>query len=791
MRLIPQTTGKWLAGVSLFILSGACGDTSEIATARYEVIPQPRQTEQYAGEPFILRSSTRICYPAGNEKMKQIAGFLARYVSEITGYEPKITENSTASGNILLKLGDADTFSPEGYRLTVQKDHITLTGGSEAGVFYGIQTLRKSLPTEAHRPFPADTSKTQSAPTLGPIACPPVAITDYPRFHYRGMHLDVGRHFFSTDFIKQYIDLLALHHFNTFHWHLTEDQGWRIEIKKYPRLTEIGSLRKESLRNDGSGEFDGKPYGGFYTQADVREIIRYAAERYITVIPEIDLPGHITSALAAYPELGCTGGPYEVATTYGVHQEVLCVGNEQSLRFAEDVLSEIIDLFPSHYIHVGGDECPRDRWEKCPRCQALIRQNGWTDTPDHRAEDKLQSYFMTQIEQFVNRKGRQMIGWDEILEGGLAPNATVMSWRGMENGIQAAQAQHDVIMTPAGYAYFSNRQLLELGGNRGIRRVYEFEPVPDTLSPETGKHIIGVQGCLWSERIETPERAEYLLLPRMSALSEVAWSDPRQKAFEPFLDRLYRLIALYDRNGYTYSRHAFGITETLEVDSVNQALQVSFSTLGNRPIYYTSDGTLPDTTAALYTAPFRIDRDTRLTARVIEPGNEEDEEIFSETIRVNQATFKPARLARPPHENYTFQGVSTLTDGLNGGTNYNTGGWLGFLTDMDMTVDLQKPTTVSSVSITTNVSKGAAVMDATGLEVWGSDNGQDFRRLAADTYPVLGKEAKDGIYTHALDFTGTPVRYLRIVAKVTPELPAWHTWPGNPAFLFVDEVCVN
>lgn len=323
------------------------------------------------------------------------------------------------------------------------------------------------------------------------IILPAILIEDHPRFSYRGMHLDVGRHFFSTDFIEKYIDILALHNLNTFHWHLTEDQGWRIEIKKYPRLTEVGSRRKESLLNDGSGKFDGIPYGGFYTQDEVREIVKYAADRYITVVPEIDLPGHITSALAAYPELGCTGGPYEVATTYGVHKDVLCIGNEQSLRFAEDVLSEIINLFPSHYIHVGGDECPRDRWSKCSKCQQLIHKMGWKDTKEHQAEDKLQSYFMTRIEAFVNSKGRQIIGWDEILEGGLAPNATVMSWRGTENGVKAAQQQHDVIMTPAGILYFSSKQLLELGGNRGIRRIYDFEPVPDSL-PLDVQNILSV-----------------------------------------------------------------------------------------------------------------------------------------------------------------------------------------------------------------------------------------------------------------------------------------------------------
>lgn len=814
MKRIPHTIGQWLYTAMAIVLFTACSKGSDPVIACYDVVPLPQQIEPAGEEPFILQPSTRIGYPEGNPEMKQIASFLARYIAEMTSYELQVTEGPLSSGGIDLQLEEAGTSSPspEGYRLTVDKKRITLTGNSAAGVFYGVQFLRKSLPVEVYLPVtPTDKGAKAAEDTEGsfagvsrPVAFPAVTVRDYPRFRYRGMHLDVGRHFFPIDFIKEYIDLMALHNFNTFHWHLTEDQGWRIEIKKYPRLTKIGSVRKESLRNDGSGTFDGTPYSGFYTQDEVREIVRYAAERYVTVIPEIDLPGHITSALAAYPELGCTGGPYEVATTYGVHKEVLCVGNEQSLRFAEDVLAEIIDLFPSPYIHVGGDECPRDRWMKCPRCQALIREKGWKDTPEHRAEDKLQSYFMTRIEQFVNSKGRHIIGWDEILEGGLAPNATVMSWRGTENGIKAACLGHDVVMTPAGYFYLSSSQLLELGGNRGLRRVYEFEPVPDTLSSAAAKHIIGVQGCLWSERIETPERAEYLVLPRMAALSEVAWTAPGRKAFEPFTDRLYRLISLYDLEGYTYSRHAFGITESLTVDSVAQALNVSFSTLGNRPIYYTLDGTTPDTTATLYTAPFRIDRDTRLIARVIEANPEKQarrdssmnasdgaDTVFTETIRVNKATFKPARLVHPPHPNYTFGGVSTLLDGLRGGTNYNTGRWLGFLTDMELIIDLQEPTAVSSVSLTTNVSKGAAVMDATGLEIAGSDNGRDFRRLASATYPVLGKEAKDGIYTHALDFPSVSVRYIRIGAKVTPKLPSWHTWPGDPAFLFVDEVCVK
>lgn len=757
---------------SIGLMSG-CKKTPDMATSDYRIVPLPHSIEPQKGSPFILTASTGIVYPRGNESLRQTACFLAHYIQETYGFTPEVKEGEAQPNCINLVTDNTEVLPEEGYLLDICKRNIVITARSGAGFFYGIQTLRKSMPV-------TDQKK---------ICFPAIRIKDEPRFRYRGAHLDVGRHFFSVDFIKKYIDILALHNLNTFHWHLTEDQGWRIEIKKYPRLTEIGSKRKESLLNDGSGKYDGTPYGGFYTQDEIRDIIRYAADRYITIIPEIDMPGHITSALAAYPELGCNGGPYEVATSYGVHKDVLCVGNEQSLRFMKDVLSEVIDIFPSRYIHVGGDECPHDRWLHCPKCQALIRKNNWKAADGHKPEDRLQSYFIAEIEKFVNSKGRKIIGWDEILEGGLTPNATVMSWRGTENGVKAAGEEHDVIMTPAGITYLSSRQLEELDGNRNIRRIYDFDVVPDTLSETAARHIIGIQACLWSERINTPQRAEYLLLPRLAALSELAWSDPGQHDFNAFMERLYRLIPIYDKNDYTYSRQVFQITEDFHVDTVHNILEASFSTIGQRPIYYTLDGSLPDTSSLLYTGPIQIKKEAKLQAAVITPDDTSD--IFTEQIHVNKATFKPAWLANPPYKDYTFGGVSTLTDGLSGNLNYNTGRWLGFLKDMDLTVDLLTPTPISSVSLTVNVSKGAAVMDATGLEVWCSDDKKNFRKLASAVYPVLKKEDKDGIYTHSLFFTETQARYIRVIAKVTPRLPAWHMWPGNPAFLFVDEVCIN
>ena len=763
-----------LTGLLFCLVVAACTSGGEPTASYEQVIPQPhaiRPAPEAGG--FRLGPSTVVAYPQDNEKMKKNALFLSDYIRTCTGLDLPTQAGAGPDGCIRLVCDPAASTSPEGYRLTVNQTGVTIAAPTEAGVFYGIQTLRKSLP-------------------LGKTAhvwLPAVEVEDSPQFTFRGLHLDVGRHYFPIDFIKKYIDLLALHNFNVFHWHLTEDQGWRIEIKKYPRLTTIGSQRRASMLNDGSGKDDGTPYGGFYTQEEAREIIRYAAERHVTVIPEIDLPGHIQSALAAYPELGCTGGPYEVAVEYGVLKDVLCVGNPQSLQFAKDVLEEIIGLFPSHYIHVGGDECPRDRWSKCPKCQQLIRQKGWSNTAHYKKEDKLQSYFMTEVEKFVNSKGRQIIGWDEILEGGLAPNATVMSWRGTENGITAARQGHDVIMTPMGYTYLSNGQLMNLGGNRSIKRIYDFEVIPDSLPDEVARHILGVEACLWSERIPTPERAEYMVLPRLAAISELAWSDPAQRDFGTFMERLYPMTRLYDTLGYQYADHVFQITESFRQATDKPALEVSLSTIGHRPIYYTTDGSEPSVQSDIYTTPLQISESTRLQARVIAPND--TSELFAEDIRVNKATFKPCQLAKAPHRSYTFAGAATLTDGLNGSTNYNTGRWLGFLCDMDLTIDLLQPTTFSSVTATTDVAISSAVMGATGMEVWVSDDGKDFNRIATASYPILDKTAKDGIYPHTLTFDPTTARYVRVVLKATPQLPAWHTWPGGAAFLFVDEICVE
>lgn len=491
------------------------------------IIPEPVKLEQSEGS-FELGPKTAI---VAETEIRDLASQLGQMLSPALGYTLAVKTDADAVSNCiqLKRRTDLASLGSEGYRLTVTKQKVLIEASEKAGLFYGLQTLRQLLPTEIFSQKAVDGIQWQ---------LPCVTIEDTPRFQWRGMHLDVCRYFMPTDFVKKYIDLLALHKMNTFHWHLTEDQGWRIEIKKYPKLTELGAWRKETVVGRNSGQYDGKPHGGFYTQDEVREIVDYAKQRYITVVPEIEMPGHSLGALAAYPELSCTGGPFEVMKRWGVFSDVYCAGNDQVFVFLEDVLSEVLALFPSEYIHIGGDECPKDRWKNCPKCQARIKAEGLKD------EHELQSWFITRMEKYLNDHGRRLIGWDEILEGGLAPDATVMSWRGEAGGIAAAQSGHDVVMAPNGYMYFDYYQAdpqnepLGIGGFVPLERVYSYNPVPDVLAKDQQKHVLGVQAQIWTEYIPTPDHAEYMAYPRGAALAEVAWTPLARKDYGDFYQRL-------------------------------------------------------------------------------------------------------------------------------------------------------------------------------------------------------------------------------------------------------------
>ena len=542
--MITRIGGRHLIYIIMCLLSFSPARALAGNPANYEVVPLPQSIVMQKGEPFILEAGVEILATAD---LQQEAEFLKQYLKEVTWNDLPIVQKRTKKVRYIELAVSPNVKETEGYILTVSQKGVSIQGGSAAGVFYGIQTLRKAVKE-------------------GPIMNP-VVITDAPRFVWRGMHLDCSRHFFSVDFVKKFIDLLALHNMNRFHWHLTDDQGWRIEIKKWPKLISVGSQRSGTIIGTNSDIDDGIPYGGYYTQEEARDIVRYAQERHITVIPEIDMPGHMLAALASYPELGCTGGPYQVGHYWGVYKDVLCVSNERVYQFVEDVLTEIMDIFPSEVIHIGGDETPTEKWLLCPKCQALQKQ---LPAPQQSAADfepltsklsPLQAHFTKRVFNFLTSNGRRALGWDEILDGS-PQDAMIMSWRGTAPGAKAAETGHDVVMTPTTYCYFDYQQVKDTqfepsrcGGFIPIEKVYSLDPAPDSLSVAAREHILGAQANLWAEYMTNEAMVEYQALPRMSALSEVQWTQPDRKDYDSFKERLTRLTALFELYHYQYAKH--------------------------------------------------------------------------------------------------------------------------------------------------------------------------------------------------------------------------------------------
>lgn len=530
--------------VSGALALASCGKT--VATdGNVDIIPLPEKV--VVGEDvFVLKPTTSVVLFFNPENIDYAVDFWRDVMKETLD----ITTFNVIDGNTVsstkrnaVNIWEDKTMGDEQYRLEVRPHHIDIYASKANGVFYAFQTLRQMLPAEA---FDSEDGRR--------IEIPVCTVEDKPYFAYRGFMFDMGRHIFGVQDLKETLDILAMHKINKFHWHLTEDQGWRIEIKKYPRLTEIGSVRKSSPvgRNEGQ---DGKPYGGYFTQDEVRDVVKYAAERFITVIPEIEIPGHSVAALAAYPELGCTGEQYEVLTWWGIDERVICPGKEQSFTFLEDVLTEVMDLFPSEYIHIGGDECPKTVWHKCPDCRKRMKAEGLKN------EAELQSYVTARVEKFLNDHGRKIIGWDEILEGGVTPSATVMAWRGPQYGIKAAKQGNHVIMAPNTHCYLdyyqsrdTKNEPLSIGGYLPLEKTYSLDPY-DQLNDAERKYILGVQGNLWTEYISEYDHAQYMALPRLSAIAEVGWSYPN-KDYDSFVKRLHHLAELFDHYGYNYGKHA-------------------------------------------------------------------------------------------------------------------------------------------------------------------------------------------------------------------------------------------
>ena len=774
---------KILIILSVLLAAAAC-TPKDVQTIN--VVPYPNEVQVKSGAFCVAGADVRYD-AAADEMTKTLLNAFAQQLSLVTGTESAVYEGEAGAGFSFILAAD---MPHEAYTLNVTKKGVEVRASGLNGFNYAIQTIKQLLPVEVY-------GKVAAAQKSWTLPC--VKINDAPRFGYRGLHMDVSRHFFDMDEVKRYLDIMEVHKLNTLHWHLTDDQGWRLEIKKYPRLTEIGAIRKQTLVGHlfDSEIYDGTPYGEgcYFTQDQVREILDYAAGKGITVIPEIDLPGHMLAALAAYPELGCTGGPYDVWGKWGVADDVLCVGKEKTMQFLEDVLTEVCELFPAEYVHIGGDECPKVRWENCPHCQAKIAELGLKDDDRFQAEHYLQGYVTARMEEFLHSKGKKLIGWDEILEGELAPNATVMSWRGVAGGLQAVRMGHDAIMTPNTFFYLDYYQSLDkeneplaIGGYLPVEKCYSYEPTTEGMTDEEKAHILGVQANLWTEYIATADHLHYMLLPRLAALAEVQWCQPEVKDWERFLDSADEFCGIYDIMGYKYGNHLF---DTRGVCETGNGVCVVLEAQGETPIHYTLDGSEPTVDSPLYTEPIQITESCTLKARS-QRGGEMSGRTFEKSFTAHKAMGRPVELVTTTHPNYTFNCPDLLTDGLVGEGPYNSGDFAGWYNQpFEVIVDLGGET-YSEVTLSTIVFKYDWIMNPTSMTVSTSEDGKTFTEIAHMEIPCIGQmDDANGCQDYTLAFGETSAKYLKVTAGCCTSLPEWHSGAGHPAFLFVDEVLVK
>lgn len=754
----------------------------------YDLIPYPNHIEQIPGR-FSFDKGTQIF--VSPECGDEVTGVLQQFADQFqktSGMELKFA-NEERNNAIVVKANP--DLADEAYHLHIGKSKIEIAAATPNGVRFALQTVKQLLPAAVY-------GDTLAADANWSVPC--AAIDDAPRFGYRGLHLDVARHFFSTDEVKRILNVMAVHKLNTMHWHLTDDQGWRVEIKKYPRLTEVGSMRSKTMIAKEWDNYDNTPYGGFYTQDELRDIVKYAADLGITIIPEIDLPGHMMAALASYPELGCTGGPYEVSGQWGIRDDVLCAGKDKTFEFIDNVLLEVMDIFPSKYIHIGGDECPKVRWEKCPACQARIKQLGLKDDEHGTAEHYLQGYVTERVEKFLSDHGREMIGWDEIMEGGLSTHATIMSWRGVSNGIEAAKQGHDVIMTPTNPLYFDYYQSrdtqsepLAIGGYNPVDLVYKFNPVSEELTEEEARHILGTQANVWTEYMPTNEQLEYMILPRLAALSEVQWDQLENKDYDRFLNHIGHILEIYNAMGLNYAKHLFEVEGEYTVNDSKNCIEATLRTQGDAPIYYTLDGSEPTTASTLYTGPIEISTDSdTCTLKAIVVRDQVKTRTLVRPFSFNKATGHLAELKDAPNPKYTFGGASVLTDGIRGDFNYSNSCWLGFIdTPLDATIDLGDTQSVSSVQIGSLVQYSEYIFPPTKITVYAADGDNPMTEIGKLDIPVAPKQDADGVRQYTCEFPSVPASKIRVVVETTSQIPAWHGAHGEKGWLFVDEISIN
>lgn len=781
---------KILGFLSLLILS-----FSTIAQNKYTIIPKPLELTPLAGE-FVIDAKTKIVIPKGSAEIRPLAEMLAERVAVTSGVTLSIEESDAPSN--LVPANKAIVFAPlkakamnktlgeEDYILKADAKGIVIAAATGKGEFYALQSLLQLLPPQI---FSSSLEKSVK------WSVPACTIFDQPRYGHRGSMLDVSRHFFPVSFIKRHIDLLALHKMNRFHWHLTDDQGWRIEIKKYPKLTEVGSKRKESMKGHyNDWKFDGTPHEGFYTQEEIKEVVAYAQKKFITVIPEIEMPGHALAALASYPELGCTptslkGGPYEVTGIWGVHDDVFCP-TETTFKFLEDVLTEVIELFPSQYVHIGGDECPKISWQKSKFCQDLMKKEGLKD------EHELQSYFIKHFDKFLTSKGKKIIGWDEILEGGISPNATIMSWRGVEGGIAAAKQNHDAIMTPTGFCYLDYYQSdpttepLAIGGYLPLEKVYSYEPTPKELTPEQAKHILGLQANLWTEYIATTSHVEYMLYPRICAIAEIGWSPAKHKDYEDFTGRLKTHFERLKYLAVNYAKSYYDIAASSSMNEKSQVIVKLQSADKDAVIRYTVDGSEPTVSSAVYKPTgVVITKDGSVRAAAFSSKGEQLGKVLTKYFYINKATGRKYTLVNQP-KNYTGGETYGLTNGVKG-EEANSATWVGFEgKDLDITIDLGQAMEVGKVSFAFMGASASWIMLPTEVEVFVSEDGKNFTSVKKIQMAATAEQGRS-VQQLGVAVEAKKARYVRVFAKNYGKLPAHHQGSGNPAWLFVDEISVE
>ena len=754
-------THLYLKFLIIILLTGCRPEIDEII--KPSIIPKPL-SQKIGNGSFIFNNDVAI---VSEPKLQEVSNYFTLYLKDNYNFE---LSNNNSTKKITFKIDDSIN-NDEGYELNVSKNDITIKSKHAKGAFYAVQSLIQLLP------LPSDLNSFK-------ILC--LRIKDQPQFTYRGMHLDVGRHFFSVDFIKKYIDLMARLKMNTFHWHLTEDQGWRIEIKKYPKLQEIAAFRKETLighYNDQPHQFDGKPYGGFYTQEQIKEVVAYALTRQVTIIPEIEMPGHSQAAIAAYPELGCSGKQVEVATKWGVFDEVYCP-KESTFNFLEDVIDEVVELFPGKYIHIGGDEAPKTNWKNCEYCQKLIRKEGLED------EHGLQSYFITRMEKYINSKGKQIIGWDEILEGGLAPNATVMSWRGTKGAVQAAKEGHDVILTPGSHCYFDHYQSenenepLAIGGFLPLEKVYHFNPIPEELTDKEATYVLGAQGNVWTEYMQTEKQVEYMAFPRAVALSEVLWSSPEYKNYQDFIHRLEQYQKRLDQLDVNYANHIYSVEG--ELTYVNDHLTYELNTTSSSyPIYYSTDKSFP---SKLYSDPIKVDSSMHIKAVVLNSKNTALGAVFQQKINLHEGVGATIAIDKEPHPAYNAGGKGALINGISGNNKrYGDKEWLGFSgEDIIVTIEFDRPKNIKTIS--TRFYNGNGQWIYAPNEIGFSFYLEDGKTV--NDISIL-EEKNNLLVNYSYELKSIPVKKLDIIIKNYGTIPEGKQGAGHKAWTFIDEIIIK